>query len=50
MPDTFGFVDASVEAQRLEVEGFLRCTRQAVDARKEEEDRRERTQPRAADW
>jgi hypothetical protein len=50
MPDTFGFEDASVEAHRLEGEGFRRCTRQAVDARMEEEDRRERMQLRAADW
>lgn len=50
MPDTLGFVETSVEAHRLEVEGFLRCAREAVDTRREEEDRRERTQLRAADW
>ena len=50
MPDTLGLVDASVEAHRLELGGDLRCARQVVDARKEEEGLRERMQLRAADW
>ena len=50
MPEILGFVAASVEAHRLVVEGFLRCAIETDATRSEEEDRRERTQPRAADW
>lgn len=49
MPETLGFADASVEAHRL-VEGCLLCTIQTGAARTIEEERRKRTQLRAADW
>ena len=49
MPDTLGFVEASVEAQRLVVGGYLRCAIETGIIRSEEEERRERTQLRAAD-
>lgn len=41
----------SVDAHRRDVEvGFLRCAREAGEMRREEDDRIERTQLRAADW
>ena len=39
-----------MEVHRLEVEGFLRCEREAVEIRRVVDERRERTQLRAADW
>lgn len=48
MPETLGLVEASVEAHRL-VEGFLLCTIERGAARSEAEERRDRTQLRAAD-
>lgn len=50
MPDTLGFVEDSVEAHRLVVEGFLRCAIETGATRSDEDERRERTQLRAADW
>jgi hypothetical protein len=50
MPDTFGFVAASVEAHRLAGEGFLRCASDAVEIRRLVDERRVRAQLRAADW
>lgn len=50
IPETLRFVDGSVEAHRLDVEGILCCAMQAVDTRVEEEDIRERAQLRTAYW
>jgi hypothetical protein len=50
MPDTLGFVEASVEAHRLVVEGFLRCDIEMDVTGSEDLERRERTQLRAANW
>jgi hypothetical protein len=54
MPEILGLVaSASVDAHRLLAgeEGFLRCARQVVESRREdEEERKERMQLRAADW
>lgn len=41
---------ASVEFHRRAGEGFLLCAREAAEIRRPEEERRERTQLRAADW
>lgn len=50
MPDTLGFVAASVEAHRRAGEGFLRWASAAVGIRRLVEERRERAQLRAAVW
>jgi hypothetical protein len=49
MPETLGFVEASVEAHRL-LKGFLLCSIETGATRSEVDERRERTQLRVADW
>ena len=49
MLETLGFVEASVDAHRLVIL-FLFCTVERVATRSEKDERRERTQLRAADW
>jgi hypothetical protein len=39
-----------VEDHRFVDEGFRRCAREAAEIRRVDEERRERTQLRAADW
>lgn len=52
MPEIFGFAAAvSVDAHRLVgLFAFLLCASAAAESRREDEERRERTQLRAADW
>jgi hypothetical protein len=50
MPDTLGLIEASVEDHRIGVEVFLRCAIETDAKRSDEQQRRDRTQLRAAEW